>query len=39
MSDKRYTMIESVGQSHQTIHEFDDIEKHHPTWKEDPASL
>jgi hypothetical protein len=30
-------MIESVGQSHQTIHEFDDIEKHHPTWKEDPA--
>ena len=36
MADKKYTIIESVGSGHQTINDYEDIEKHHPTWKEDP---
>ena len=36
MANSKYTIIESVGSGHQTINEYQDIEKHHPTWKEDP---
>jgi hypothetical protein len=36
MTDKVYQMIESVGNAHENIHTFEDIAKHHPTWKEDP---
>jgi len=32
----KYKITESVGRAWQIIHDYDDIEKHHPTWKEDP---
>lgn len=39
MPDKKYTMIESVGSSYQTIHSYEDIEKHHPSKKVEPGRV
>jgi len=36
MGDK-YKVVESVGHAVQAVHSYEDLEKHHPTWKEDPA--
>jgi hypothetical protein len=33
--DRKYTIIESVGSHIESVHSYQDLEKHHPTWKED----
>jgi len=33
----KYKVVESVGHAVQAVHSYEDIEKHHPTWKEDSA--
>lgn len=32
--DGRYKVSESVGPGRQDVHSYEDLEKHHPTWKE-----
>lgn len=33
--DRKYTIIESVGSHIESVHSYQNLEKHHPTWKED----
>ena len=35
--ERRYTIIESVGSHVERVRSYEDLEKHHPTWKEDHA--
>lgn len=37
MSASRYTIIESVGSTTQTVLSFDDLEKHHPSSGQEPG--
>ncbi|GAB3358183.1 XVIPCD domain-containing protein [Lysobacter tyrosinilyticus] len=33
----KYRVVESVGNTLQNVHSYEDLEKHHPTWREDPT--
>lgn len=33
---RKYDVSESVGKGWEKVESYDDLEKHHPTWKEDP---
>lgn len=35
--ERKYTIIESVGSHLERVRSYEDLEKHHPTWKEDHA--